>query len=130
MAIEQEQSEQSGERSPRLLRGRVDSFAIYEITAEELRDLEMGSPCSLYLNFSIFCLSMAISFLTALMTTTVIGNTFIVFTVLTIVGFFSGIGLLILWWRTYTSISEVTRRIRARIPGITDVKTSNDENSN
>ena len=123
MAVELEQAEQSGEKVPRILRGRVDSYAIYEITEDELRDLETGSPSSLILNFSIFALSMAISFLTSILTTTVSERVFIVFTVLTTVGFLFGFGLLIYWWRTRVSIGEVVRRIRARIPAAADRST-------
>jgi hypothetical protein len=120
MDIEQEQGEQSGEKSPRILRGRLDSYAIYEITEDELRDLEAGSPSSLYLNFAIFGLSIAVSFMVALFTSTVTDRVFTVFTVLAIVGLFIGIGLLILWWRARISIGDVVRRIRARIPGTVD----------
>jgi uncharacterized membrane protein YciS (DUF1049 family) len=120
MAIELEQAEQSGEKSPRILRGRLDSYAIYEITEDELRDLETGSPSSLYLNFAIFGLSIAMSFFIALVTATVSDRVFTVFTVLTVVGFLIGACLLILWWRARLSVVDVVRRIRARIPGVPD----------
>ncbi len=83
MDIELEQAEQehSGEKSPRILRGRVNSFALYEITDDELGILEAEYPSSLYLNFSIFCLSVAVSFLIALLTATVSDRVFTIFTV-------------------------------------------------
>ena len=129
VAIEPEQAEQSGEKSPRILRGRVDYYAIYEITEDELRDLETGSPSSLYLNFSIFGLSIAISFLIALLTATVTERVFTVFTILTVVGFLVGIGLLILWSRARISIGDVVRRIRARIPGVMDRSVGGEQDS-
>src|ERR1700761_5382364 len=99
MAVELEQAEQSGEKQPRILRGRVDSFALYEITDEELSVLEAGSPSSLQLNFSIFCISMGTSFLLALLTSTVSDRVFTVFVILTVAGFLLGSLLFILWFR-------------------------------
>lgn len=116
VAIEAEQAEDSGVIAPRILRGRLDSFALYEITDDELSILEMGSPGSLYLNFSTSCLSIAISFFVALLTATVSNRVFTVFVVLTTVGFVSGTFLFILWLRSWRSITHIARRIRARIP--------------
>jgi uncharacterized membrane protein YciS (DUF1049 family) len=126
MALDEEQSEQSGEKSPRILRGRVDSFAIYEITDDELRTLESGSPSSLLLNLAIFCISTAAAFLIALLTTSGISiHLFTVFTVITTVGFFGGAILVAIWIRTRVSLSSLVRRIRARIP--TSADRSSDE---
>ncbi len=119
MAVEPEQAERSEEYVPRIVRGRVDSFALYEITDDELRILEEGSPSSLHLNFSIFCNTLAISFLIALLTSTVDTKTFTVFVVLTVVGFLVGGFLFILWFRARKSVAGVVRKIRARIPGLT-----------
>ena len=119
MAVAPEQAERSGEKAPRIVRGRVDSFALYEITDDELRILEEGSPSSLHLNFSIFCITLAISFFIALSTSTVDTRTFTVFVVLTVVGFLVGGFLFILWFRARKSVASVARKIRARIPGST-----------
>ena len=114
-----EQGEQSGEKAPRILRGRVDSFALYEITDAELNILEAGSPSSLHLNFSVFFLSIAASFFIALLTSTVSDRAFTIFVVVTVVGFAAGGFLFVLWFRARQSVSAVVRRIRARIPGET-----------
>ncbi|MEN6451830.1 MAG: hypothetical protein ABFC96_15175 [Thermoguttaceae bacterium] len=112
-----EQGEQFGEKVPRIVRGRVDSFALYEITDSELGVLESGSPGSLHLNFAIFFASVAVSFLIALLTATVSDRVFTVFILLTIVGFAAGVFLFALWCRARHSVAHVVRAIRARIPG-------------
>jgi len=117
MAVTPEQAESSGENSPRIRRGRVASFALYEITDGELDMLEAGSPSSLHLNFAIVFLSTATSLLASLITNTVPDRVFTVFVVLIVVGFAGGTFLLFLWLRARQSISAVVRRIRARIPG-------------
>ena len=112
-----DQEEQSEVKPPKILRGRVDSFALYEITDAELNILESGSPSSLHLNFSVFFLSIASSFLIALLTSSVSSRVFTVFVVVTVVGLAVGLFLFFLWFRARRSISTVVRRIRARIPG-------------
>ena len=123
-----EQAEQSGEKAPRILRGRVASFALYEITDGELDLLEAGSPSSLHLNFAVFFLSTAISFLVSLLTSTISDRVFTVFTAIIVVGFAGGGFLFVLWFRARRSVAEVVRRIRARIPG-TDVKSGGEQGS-
>ncbi len=54
---------------PAVRRARIGRLNIYEVSDSELQLLERGSPESLYLNFAIFLLSAALSFLTALFTT-------------------------------------------------------------
>jgi len=111
------QAEQTGDKSFTIRRGKVDSLSVYEITDYELDILERGSPSSLYLNFGIFLLSTSVSFLVALLTTTIQSNrTFTVFVVLVVVGIISGIVLMGLWYRTRQSASKVIAKIRSRIP--------------
>jgi hypothetical protein len=117
VAVMPEEAEQSGETRPRILRGRVASFALYEITDSELDLLEAGSPSSFRLNFAIFFLSIAASLLSSLITSTVSSRVFTVFVVLIVVGIAGGGYLLILWFNARRSVSDVVRRIRARIPG-------------
>ena len=111
------QAEQTGDKSFRIRRGKVDSLSLYEITDHELDILERGSPASLYLNFGIFLLSLSASFLIALLTTTVESQrTFTVFVVVTVIGGLAGVVLMSLWWRTRQSASTVIAQIRSRIP--------------
>lgn len=100
-----------------IVRGRVNSVSLYEITDNELSTLETGSSSSLYLNFSIFLLSTAISMLVSLLTTTIQDNrVFNVFVIIASCGFIIGGFLLLLWYRTRHSVTELVTLIRSRIP--------------
>jgi hypothetical protein len=79
---------------PAVRRARYGQLTIYEISEDELELLERGSPDSLLLNFSIFALSVCVSFLIALLTTTIPSDrTFIVFVVVTAVAALGGVVL-------------------------------------
>lgn len=101
----------------RVVRARVDSLSLYEITDSELKILERGSPSSIYLNFSIFLISIGCSFLISLITTEIdsikIYTTFVVFSFGGIIG---GLILLCLWRRERCAIKEVIKDINNRIP--------------
>lgn len=104
------------EVNPRIRRARVDSLDLYEITEDELTTLEHGSPGSLFLVFSIFLLSTALSFLVALLTTKIESiYTFTIFVVITALGFIIGLVLLGLWYRENRSSSSVSKKIRNRM---------------
>jgi hypothetical protein len=105
------------ELAPAIRRGRIEQLTIYEVSESELETLERGSPIALYLNFSVFLLSVSASFLIALFTTTISSErTFTVFVVVTTLFLALGVLLLGLWFRSRVSIREVARRIRARVP--------------
>ena len=100
---------------PRIRIAKMDSICIYPITEGELSALEEGSPGSIYLNFSIFLLSVAISLLMSLFLTKIESDrVFTVFVVLTTVGFVAGFVLLVLWIKAYRSATPVARKIRER----------------
>ncbi len=105
------------ENQPIIKRGRVDSLNIFEITEEELNTIEKGSTTSLYLNFAIFLLSIAASFLISLLTSDFKDKlfTFTIFCVVTAVGFVIGLILLIMWFREKDKFKEVIKIIRQRI---------------
>ncbi len=108
--------ENQKELNPKIRRARVDSLDLYEITEDELNILEHGSPGSLYLLFSTFLLSMAISFFVSLLTTKIESDRlFMVFVSVTILGFIIGIILLILWVKEYRSSTSVAHKIRERM---------------
>jgi glucan phosphoethanolaminetransferase (alkaline phosphatase superfamily) len=101
----------------RIIRGRVDSLSLYEVTDSELKTLERGSPSSIYLNFAIFLLSVGISFLIALLSTTISSlRVYIAFIVLTSVSLIIGLVLLCLWWRNRGAVRETIDEIKQRIP--------------
>ncbi|WP_158808350.1 hypothetical protein [Beijerinckia sp. L45] len=102
---------------PAIRRARIDRLNIYEVSDSELQLLERGSPESLFLNFSIFLISVALSFLTTILTSD-IGSTrvFIVFVVVIAVGLVAGVILLAFWGWYRHSRSTIFEQIRKRMP--------------
>ncbi|MDX9782169.1 MAG: hypothetical protein RBT35_04195 [Bacteroidales bacterium] len=98
-------------------RHKFDSLTIYEVSESELDTIEKGSPSSIYLNFAIFLLSIAASFLASLLTNDYSNkqNTFIVFLLITIVGFVIGGFLIILWLRTKNDFDQTIKKIKDRV---------------
>lgn len=111
------QESPTDEIGPKIRKGKVDSLTIYEISEGELETIERGSPNSTLLNFAIFLLSIATSFLVTLLTVDLKDkqNLFIVFTIITVVGFIVGLVLFVLWWRTKNDVDEVLKRIKERV---------------
>jgi hypothetical protein len=98
-------------------RGRVDSLTVYEVTDHELDELSRGGPTSLLLNFGLFLLSAGISFLIALVTTTIDSTrAFCVFVIVVVVSFIGGIILLLLWNANRQSLKKLLKRIKERMP--------------
>ncbi len=105
-----------GDKEIRVIRGKVDSLSIYEITDQELDILEKGSPDSIYLNFSIFLLSIGLSFLLSLLTLNIQSvKLFTLFSIFSVIGLIGGILLLILWNKTKISVSGIVTKIKSRI---------------
>ncbi|MBU0460039.1 MAG: hypothetical protein KJ597_01020 [Nanoarchaeota archaeon] len=103
-------------------KGKLGSLNIYEVTEDELEKLETGGSDPIYLNFAIFTLSIALSFFITLVTTTIESNRiFITFLIITIIGFLSGIILLIIWWRSKRSIKDLVKKIKDRLQQKVDV---------
>jgi hypothetical protein len=101
----------------RVNRGKLSSLDIYDVSCDELDKLERGGPDSIFLNFAIFSVSIALSFLTTLLTTNItVIKLYATFLVLTILGFLSGVILFILWWKNKTYSSSLIKKIRDRIP--------------
>lgn len=96
-------------------RGSFARLTIYEVEESELEILAQGSPDSLFLNFSIFLLSIATSFLVTLITVDVSTRVFIVFVSISAIGFFLGLFLLLLWFKNRKSVSLLLRKIRSRL---------------
>ncbi|MBC8549966.1 MAG: hypothetical protein H8D23_09970 [Candidatus Brocadiales bacterium] len=107
----------SDKQHVRVRRGRVESVDLYEIKENELELLEKGAPSGLFLNFSVFLLSLAFSTIISLSTATFVNSSIhTLFVVVSVVGVLGGGFLLILWWRTRESITQVISHIRGRIP--------------
>jgi len=102
---------------PAIHRVRLDSLRIFEISEAELDALERGSPESLYLNFALAVLAIAISFSIALATTKIeTDRTFTVFVVIVVTGYLAGITFGVLWLISRRSLKSTAAKIRARIP--------------
>jgi hypothetical protein len=109
-------------------RGSYKELTLYDVEESELELLAQGSPDSLYLNFAIFLLSAAVSFLTSLLTAALSDRIFTVFLVITCLGFIVGIFLLVIWLKKRRSISSLVQKIRDRLPeGVPTVGADNSE---
>lgn len=94
---------------------RLGSIQVYQITEDELNMIEMGTPSSNYLNFSVALLSIFISFLITLLTTKIENDrTFAFFLLTAIVTFVVGVILLLIWLKSRNSSKSVFNKIRAR----------------
>ena len=107
----------TGQKGPTIRRGNLDSLSIYEVSEGELTTIERGSSNSIFLNFSIFLISIAVSFLTALLTGDFTKKEVVqtVMIVITVCGFIIGGFLLILWLRKKDDFDEVIKSIRGRM---------------
>jgi hypothetical protein len=117
-------------------RGAYARLTLCEVEKSELELLAQGSPDSLYLNFAIFLLSVALTALVALFTlptdkTSTVSPTFVVFVVITVLGFIVGAFLLLLWLKKRKSVSVLVREIKSRLPreGIQELSPLPDENT-
>lgn len=98
-------------------RAPYGELRIFEISETELDLLERGSPDSLFLNFAVALLSVAISLSVTFATTNIPSDrVFTALVLLTIVGYVAGLLLLVLWWRTHRSVTSVVASIRRRMP--------------
>lgn len=102
---------------PKVKYGRAADLKVHLISDEELTRLGQGSGQSLFLNFGIAVISIAVTFLVALLITKIDSiKIFCVFVIITILGFISGIVLLILWWLTRQPVGKLAKQIRDRMP--------------
>jgi hypothetical protein len=112
-------SKQKQPLDPSIHRVRLEKLTIFEISEAELEALERGSPESLFLNLGIAAISIAVSFLTTLMTTAIADiQTFCVFVIVCSVGFLAGATFGLLWWQARKTGGNVAHEIRSRIPPI------------
>ena len=110
-------NEQQPDFLPEIRVGKMGTLKLYLISDDELARLGQGAGQSLFLNFGIGVLSVAVSFLISLLTTTITSDRlFDVFVIVTVVGVLASIVLMILWWCTRKPISRLVQEIRDRIP--------------
>ena len=102
--------------SPAIRRVRIQQLTIYEISEDELKTLESGSPVSLHLNFAIFLISVAASFAIALATTNFpTDRIYITFFSVFIIASLIGLFLLALWFKQHRSGSTIAKNVRSRL---------------
>lgn len=117
MSRDPEQLRPQADFAPAIRRARLDQVTIYEITESELEALERGSPDSLFLNFAVALLSMAISLSVTFATTEIKSIQILcVLTILCAIGYVLGLLFLLLWWRNYRSMGALATTIRKRLP--------------
>lgn len=108
-------SNTEGERTMTIIRGEVDSLTLYEVTEDELINLENGPSSSIYLNFAISLITLSLSFFASIFTATFENSiTLIVFLVIAIVSLLVGLGYFVTWKKTSKSYSSISNKIRAR----------------
>ena len=101
---------------PQIRRGRLQQLTIYEVTESELWILEHGSQDSVFLNFSVSLVSIAVSLSATLLTAHFPSDRlWTLFVVVTVVGYVVGIVLLCLWWKSRLSVRECAENIRRRL---------------
>jgi hypothetical protein len=111
-------------------RAKVESIDLYEVTDDELVQLEKGSDGSLFLNLSLFLISASISFFIALSTTTITSDRqYTVFAIIAIGCLIGSVILALLWWRSRESVSSVVARIRARMKAVEELGDSEESNT-
>lgn len=104
------------DKKPLIRRGRVEFVNLYEVKEHELELLEKGAAGTLQLNLAIFLFSIAFTCIAALATADFqwqIVET--IFTFIIVVGILLGLCLMLLWWRTKTSIAKIISTIKNRI---------------
>lgn len=116
MSIEQAVGNENSERPTQIRRGRIPSFAIYEVTDYELKVLDEGTSASLELNFSLVLLSSSLSFVITLCSAQMSNTTETIFKILALVFLFVGMHLIFRWYKSRSNVGALLSEIRARIP--------------
>ena len=90
---------------------------VFHISEAQLEELERGSTESIYFNFAIGVLSVAISFTATLATATFTSDrAFYVAVIIMVIGYLAGAVLFRLWFVDRKSLKRVSSEIRSRIP--------------
>lgn len=101
---------------PAIVRARIMELVIYDVSEDELRTLEQGSPESPNLTIGIALLSFGAALLVTLNTTTIPNPKVANLLQIAVVGsFVVAVVLLIQWRRNSKMVKSVVREIRARL---------------
>ena len=105
----------SSDIGPEIKRFGIKTVEIYDVTNEELEQIENGLPYSIYLNFSISLLSMAVPSIFSLLTTQINNlEIMIIFYCFTICCIILGLIFLIIWFINRKKLPSVIKKIRER----------------
>ena len=98
-------------------RKRINSVTIYEVSEDEITILEKGPDSSVWLNFFIGSLSIALSFLITLTTVPLNDSKtvlFLIFLCLAIISFFFAIISFVFWHRGKKDHRNIINKIKGR----------------
>lgn len=94
----------------------MGTLTLYEITSDELRQLELGDPSSTYFNIGCSSISLAVGIGTTLLAGGEVASrvAFDVLVILTVIGMLAGFVLLVLWRRQAKHTGSVSKIVRER----------------
>lgn len=108
-------NENQSEYNIKLNRTSIDSLDVYDVTADELEQLESGSPSDIILNFAIAALSIGISTLISLVTLDATSDrVFLALSATSGVGIFAALVLFVVYFVIRRPRTKITQRIRGR----------------
>lgn len=101
-------------------RGKMDSITVFEVTEDELGDLQKSADDGIYFNFFLVTISVLISFLISILTTDIASiKLYIAFMLIVLVSFVFSLLFFALWLKdrnkTKTERKNLIAKIRARI---------------
>lgn len=107
---------------PRVRVAPLGELRAYTISEQELEKLEQGAPVSDLLTIGLCLLSAAVTLLATLLSTSLPGQTFVLFFCALLIVGLCGVICTFLGWRLRTSTRELAREIRARMPDAPSVQ--------
>jgi len=96
-------------------RGRMDSIDIYDVTENELQELERGGEGGNYLNFALTLFSIAASFSIAAATTNTTDRQFYVFLIVIVGTALAALIFGVIWWNNRRTVRDLAGKIRGRM---------------
>ena len=101
---------------PQIVYVPYGELKIYPVSEQELEAIERGGPESIFSSIGIACITTAISLTAALAMTEISSSRiFIIFTVITVIGYLASVVLGLLWWNASRSKKNIIKTIRERL---------------
>ncbi len=90
---------------------------VYQVYEHELDALAQGGQGSLFLNFALFLLGVAVTVIATLWSTTIPSDrVYTTFVLVALVTGIAGVVLFALWWKTHQSSTNLITLIKIRMP--------------